>query len=82
MLGLSSHIQDLLDENPSAHKLEQKEIDTLETKQLYHLIDILKNQSIKGNIITGDLFFNVTKIDQIADESFFNFYKKNKKGDN
>ena len=56
--------------------------DTLETKQLYHLIDILKNQSIKGNIITGDLFFNVTEIDHVADESFFNFYKKNKKGDN
>ena len=52
---------------------------TLETKQLYHLIDILKNQSIKGNIITGDLFFNVSEIDHVADESFFNLVKK---GDN
>tara|TARA_A100001035_G_scaffold79447_1_gene61565 strand:+ start:45 stop:272 length:228 start_codon:yes stop_codon:yes gene_type:complete len=52
---------------------------TLETKQLYHLIDILKNQSIKGNIITGDLFFNVSEIDHVADESFFDLVKK---GDN
>ena len=57
--------------------------DTLETKQLYHLIDILKNQSIKGNIITGDLFFDVSKINHVAneplDDSFFHLVKK---GDN
>ena len=52
---------------------------TLETKQLYHLIDILKNQSIKGNIITGDLFFNVSEINHVADESFFDLVKKGDK---
>ena len=52
---------------------------TLETKQLYHLIDILKNQSIKGNIITGDLFFNVSEIDHVADESFFDLLKEGDK---
>ena len=35
---------------------------TLETHQLAHLIDVLKTQSVKGNIITGDLFFNVSEI--------------------
>ena len=56
---------------------------TLEKNELAHLIDVLKNQSVRGNIITGDLFFNVSKIDHVAnepmDDSFFHFVKK---GDN
>ena len=56
---------------------------TLEKNELAHLIDVLKTQSVRGNIITGDLFFNVSEIDHVADEpldeSFFHFVKK---GDN
>jgi len=52
---------------------------TLETHQLAHLIDILKTQSVKGNIITGDLFFNVSEIDHVDNKSFFDLVKK---GDN
>jgi|TARA_R100001440_G_scaffold58699_1_gene78520 hypothetical protein len=52
---------------------------TLETHQLAHLIDVLKTQSVKGNIITGDLFFNVSEINHVDDKSFFDLVKK---GDN
>ena len=52
---------------------------TLETHQLAHLIDVLKTQSVKGNIITGDLFFNVSEINHVDNKSFFDLVKK---GDN
>jgi len=52
---------------------------TLETHQLSHLIDVLKTQSVKGNIITGDLFFNVSEINHVDNKSFFDLVKK---GDN
>ena len=56
---------------------------TLKKNELAHLIDILKNQSVTGNIVTGDLFFDVSKIDHVAneplDDSFFHLVKK---GDN
>ena len=53
---------------------------TLKKNELAHLIDILKNQSVTGNIVTGDLFFDVSKIDHVAneplDDSFFHLVKK------
>ena len=49
---------------------------TLETHQLAHLIDVLKTQSVKGNIITGDLFFNVSEINHVDNKSFFDLVKK------
>ena len=52
---------------------------TLETHELAHLIDVLKTQSVKGNIITGDLFFNVSEINHVDNKSFFDLVKK---GDN
>ena len=44
-----------------------------------YALTIKKNQSIKGNIITGDLFFNVSEIDHVADESFFDLVKQGDK---
>jgi|TARA_B100000902_G_scaffold351033_1_gene360760 hypothetical protein len=44
-----------------------------------HLCRILKAQYMKGNIVSGDLFMNVSNEEERTNESFFDLVKK---GDN